>query len=131
MSTNLVFWVVDHRWLPFTVHLIVPIFGFLRIWIWNVFWLLPIFGLRIFGIVDVLTVIPVFWLFRFRILLVDIYIFSYHLIFEYYVQYIKLYIKFNLVDPRCLISFLLHQLHSPFHFNVFYVPVLLSCFIIH
>lgn len=63
-SKHLVVWVVDHGRFPFSVHLIVPIFGLGGFWIGNVLRLVPIFGLFVIGICNGWPVIPIF---RFRL----------------------------------------------------------------
>ena len=58
-DTNLVLWVVNHGWLPFTVHLIIPVVRLLGIRVGDVLWLLPVLGLAVIRIINLLTVIPV------------------------------------------------------------------------
>merc|ERR1740128_299897 len=63
-----VFGVVDHGGFPFTVHLIVPIFGLLGLRISNVFGLFPVFRLDIFRVINLGSLVPVFGFLGFRIL---------------------------------------------------------------
>merc|ERR1711963_814188 len=60
-SLTLVVWVINHRWFPFTVHLIIPVIWFLGLWVRDVFWLVPVFWFSIFWVINFLIVFPVFW----------------------------------------------------------------------
>jgi len=65
---HLVFWVVNHWWFPFAVHLIIPVIGLLGIRISNVLGLFPVLWLGVFWVVDLLTLIPVVGLLGFWVL---------------------------------------------------------------
>uniref|UniRef100_A0A2M4DHF4 Putative secreted protein n=1 Tax=Anopheles darlingi TaxID=43151 RepID=A0A2M4DHF4_ANODA len=64
----LVLGVVDHRWLPLSVHLIIPIVGLGSIRVRDVLWFVPVLRLGIVRIGNGCTVVPVFRLLRLRIL---------------------------------------------------------------
>lgn len=64
----LVFWVVDHWWFPFAIHLIIPVFWFLGLWVWNVLGLVPVLWLRVLWVVKLLPVVPILRLLRVGIL---------------------------------------------------------------
>ena len=53
-----VFWVINHWWFPVSVHIVIPVVGFFRIGIGDVFWLFPIVGLGVVGIGDFFAFIP-------------------------------------------------------------------------
>jgi len=68
MHTYLVFWIVDHWRLPFSIHLIIPVVWFLGVRIWNVLGLVPVFRLRVIWIINLLAFIPIIRLLSLRIL---------------------------------------------------------------
>merc|ERR1719481_930242 len=49
---SLVFRVIDHWRLPFTIHLVIPILWLGSIRVSNVFWFVPIFGFGVFRVID-------------------------------------------------------------------------------
>ena len=67
-ESYLVLWVVDHGWFPFSVHLVIPVFGLGGFRVSDVFWLVPVFRLGVGRVVDHLAVVPILWLLRFRVL---------------------------------------------------------------
>ena len=60
--------VVDHGWLPLSVHLIIPIFRFLGLGVGDVLWNIPVIRLDILGIIDLSTVIPILGFLGFGVL---------------------------------------------------------------
>lgn len=66
--TNLVIWVVNLWWFPLSVHLIIPVVGFLGIWVRDVLRLVPVFWFFVIRVIDLLTLIPVIGLLGFRVL---------------------------------------------------------------
>ena len=59
-----VFWVVDHGWLPFAVHFLVPIFRHGSIWVGNVLWLLPVIGLGVVWVGNLFSLVPLYLIFE-------------------------------------------------------------------
>ena len=55
LPLSLVLGVVDHRWLPFSVHLIVPVLGLRRVGVGDVLGLVPVLG---FGILVRIRIDP-------------------------------------------------------------------------
>lgn len=68
MSSYLVVWIVNLWWFPFAIHLIIPIVGFLGIWVGNMLRFIPILGFFVIRIINLLTFIPVIWLLGFWVL---------------------------------------------------------------
>ena len=68
ICTHLVLRVIDHRGLPLSVHLIVPVVGLLGVRVRDVFRLVPVLGFGVLRVVDLLTLIPVIRLLGLRIL---------------------------------------------------------------
>ena len=62
------FGVIDLRWLPFSIHIVIPILGLLGIRVGDMFWLLPVLGLLVLWVIDRFTFIPVFGFLGVRIL---------------------------------------------------------------
>lgn len=64
----LVLWVVNLGWLPFSVHLIIPVVGFLGIWVGDVLRLVPVLWFLVIRVINLFTLIPVIGLLGFWIL---------------------------------------------------------------
>merc|ERR1719264_225006 len=64
----LVVGVVDHRWLPFSVHLIVPVLGLRRVGVGDVLGLVPVLWLHVLRVVELGLINPIVGLLRFGIL---------------------------------------------------------------
>ena len=61
LNCTFVFWVVDHRWLPFAVHLLVPILGHRGVWVGNMLWLLPILGFGVVWVGNLFSLVPLYF----------------------------------------------------------------------
>merc|ERR1712083_1193457 len=65
---SLVFWVIDHWRLPFTIHLVIPILWLGSIRVSNMFWFVPIFGFGVFWVIHLSIINPISRLLSFRVL---------------------------------------------------------------
>lgn len=60
--------VIDHRGLPFSIHLIIPVFRLGGVWVGDVLGPVPLLGLGVLGIGDGWALVPVFGLLCFGVL---------------------------------------------------------------